>query len=322
MTLRIGIVDLCTSHPAAFVPILRELGCQVTAVWDGGQTRPTDYAETFAQQFDIPNVCREPADMIGQVDAVTIHGADWDRHLQNAALFVEAGIPVCIDKPVVGSVRDVRKLIELDRRHPGLIFGGSSCQFAREILQLRSQLTDAGPIVSATAIGCNDLFSYGIHNIEMLQAVVGYDAQAVQCRREAPLGDYFVRFARGFEAHLLMHNPAHGWFLAVNTFKKGVLSTGIDSKQLYRAFLEHFLAFIQGKLPNWSLADSLQPILVALAMDQARRKENLGRWIALDQLPPEAAFNGAEFAEMYRDARDRGGSLYQEQTKQRWGQSK
>jgi hypothetical protein len=320
MALRIGIVDLCTSHPAAFVPILRDLGCDITCVWDGGQTRAEDYAETFAQQFAIPNVCRTLAEMIGKVDAVTIHGADWDRHLEHAKLFAEAGIPVCIDKPVVGSVADVQKLIELDRRHPGKIFGGSSCQFAEEVVQLKKALADAGAIVSATAVGCNDLFSYGIHNVEMLEAAVGYDAQAVQCRREGPLGDYFVRFARGFEAHLLMHNPAHGWFLAVNTMKKGVLSTGIDAKKLYRPFLERFIEFVAGDLSGWSLGDSLQPILVAIAMDQARQKEKLGQWVDLDSLSPEEGFDGAEFAEAYRDARDRGGSLYQEQAKQRWKQ--
>jgi predicted dehydrogenase len=238
--------------------------------------------------------------------------------LQHAALFAEAGIPSCIDKPVVGSVGDVQKLIELDRRHPGKIFGGSSCQFAEEIVKLKKDLGDAGAIVSATAVGCNDLFSYGIHNVEMLQAVVGYDAEAAQCRREGPLGDYFVRFGRGFEAHLLMHNPAHGWFLAVNTMKKGVLSTGIDAKKLYKAFLERFVAFTKGELSEWSLVDSLQPILVAIAMDQARKGP--GQWVRLDELSPEAGFNGAVFAEAYRDARDRGGSLYQEQTKVRWKQ--
>jgi hypothetical protein len=316
MALRIGIVDLCTSHPAAFVPILRERGCEITCVWDSGQTRPADYAQTFAREFSIPHVCGNLSEMIGKVDAVTIHGADWGRHLEHAAIFVEAGIPVCIDKPVVGSVGDLEKIIALDRLHPGLIFGGSSCQFAEEVVKLNSELADAGAIVSAAAVGCNDLFSYGIHNVELLQAVVGYDAQAVQCRREGPLGDYFVRFARGFEGRLLMHNPAHGWFLSVNTFKKGVLSTGIDSKKLYRAFLARFIQFINGQLPDWSLVDSLQPIRVAIAMDQARHKP--GEWARLDELSAESGFDGAQFAQAYREARDRGGSLYQEQMKLRW----
>jgi hypothetical protein len=35
-TLRIGIVDLDTSHPDNWVPIIKELGHRVVAVFDGG----------------------------------------------------------------------------------------------------------------------------------------------------------------------------------------------------------------------------------------------------------------------------------------------
>jgi predicted dehydrogenase len=44
------------------------------------------------------------------VDAVILHGAEWDRHVERATPFIEAGKPVLIDKPIVGKLRDAHRL--------------------------------------------------------------------------------------------------------------------------------------------------------------------------------------------------------------------
>jgi hypothetical protein len=314
--MKIGIVDLCTSHPENFVPILRDLGFEVRCVWDSGDTRPPGFADEFAKKFNIPKVCKALEEMVGEVDAVTVHGANWDTHIDRALPFIEAGKYVCIDKPIVGKVADVNRLIEIGIKHPGKIFGGSACQFAEEIVKMASDLAGAGKIISALAIGCNDLFSYGIHNVEVAQAVLGYDVQFVECLDDTRLGNYRVHFARGFDLHLHMHNPRHGWFVLVNTMEKGILSTGIDVGKLYRAFLGRFVDFIDGKVPGWSLADRLQPILVAIAMNRARTM--IGRRVYLEDLHQDEGFDGYWFSDAYRNSRSRGSNIYSELTMPRW----
>lgn len=74
--MKIGIVNLCTSHPQDFVPILRDLDCEVRCVWDSGDTRPTGFAEEFAKKFNISQVCKTVEDMVDKVDAVIIDGAN------------------------------------------------------------------------------------------------------------------------------------------------------------------------------------------------------------------------------------------------------
>jgi hypothetical protein len=46
--MRIGVVDLDTSHPQNWVPLERELGHAVVGGWDGGSVHPPEYPATFA----------------------------------------------------------------------------------------------------------------------------------------------------------------------------------------------------------------------------------------------------------------------------------
>lgn len=311
-------MDLCTSHPENFVPILRDLGCKVTCVWDSGDTRPAGFAEEFAEKFHIPHVCETLEEMVEKVEAVTIHGANWDTHIERALPFIKVGKYVCIDKPIVGKVADVNRLIELDTKYPKKIFGGSACQFAEEVLKMRTHLNDAGRIISALAIGCNDLISYGIHTIEMAQVVLGYDAQFVECIDDTHLGNYCIHFARGFDLHAHMHNPRHGWFMLVNTMEKGVLSTEVNTAELYRSFLSKFMDFTSGKINNWSLSERLQPVLVVIAMKRART--TIGRRVYLEDLCQKEGFDGSWFANAYCNSRNRGSNIYAELTMPRWRQ--
>jgi len=42
--MRVGLVDLDTSHPQNWVPIIRRLGHEVAGVWDGGEVHPQGYS--------------------------------------------------------------------------------------------------------------------------------------------------------------------------------------------------------------------------------------------------------------------------------------
>src|SRR6187200_2454362 len=102
--MRIGLVDLDTSHPAAWVPILREMGHEVVGVYDGGAVHPSDYADRFAAEHRVPRVFDSPSQMVDLVDGAILHGCNWDTHVPNARRFLEAGKAVLIDKPLAGNL--------------------------------------------------------------------------------------------------------------------------------------------------------------------------------------------------------------------------
>jgi len=108
--MKIGVVDLDTSHPANWIPIERDLGHEVVGVWDGGSVHPVEYVRDFAKEHEIPTVYDSLEQMVGEVDCAIIHGCNWDTHIAKARPFVESGKAVLIDKPVAGNVRDLKQL--------------------------------------------------------------------------------------------------------------------------------------------------------------------------------------------------------------------
>ena len=48
--MKIGIVDVDTSHPQNWIPLERELGHEVVGIWDGGAVHPPEYVRQFAEE--------------------------------------------------------------------------------------------------------------------------------------------------------------------------------------------------------------------------------------------------------------------------------
>src|SRR4051794_4670849 len=114
--MRIGLVDLDTSHPAAWIPILREMGHEVVGVFDAGAVHPSGYAERFAEERSIPRVFARVRKMVDHVDCAIVHSANWDTHVESARPFVEASKAVLIDKPLAGNASDLNQLRDWARQ--------------------------------------------------------------------------------------------------------------------------------------------------------------------------------------------------------------
>src|SRR5437763_1376784 len=70
--MKMGIVELDTSHPAAWIPIERTLGHQITEVFDSGSVHPPGYAQRFASEHQIPKVFASRDEIVSQVECATI----------------------------------------------------------------------------------------------------------------------------------------------------------------------------------------------------------------------------------------------------------
>ena len=71
--MKIGVVDIDTSHPQNWIPIERTLGHDVAGLWDGGSVHPPEYVQQFAADHGIPRVFESLEEMAGEVDCAIIH---------------------------------------------------------------------------------------------------------------------------------------------------------------------------------------------------------------------------------------------------------
>ncbi|HTO93194.1 MAG TPA: Gfo/Idh/MocA family oxidoreductase [Bacteroidota bacterium] len=293
---RIGLVDLDTSHPRAFAAILKTIpGVEVAALWDGHDVWPPGYDGKFAAENGIRRVCARLEEMPAQVDAAMILGTNWDAHIDRALVFMKEKIPVLIDKPVVGSVRDCERLLDLREKYGARVFGGSSLRYAREVTALRSAIATREEIASVAAAGPGDFFSYGIHTTEMLQGFAGSGIRSVRAVMRHGIPVVTVTYGDGLVALLHLQMSAYEWSLGVCT-TGGMRTATVAVAGLYEPFLKAFAAWLECEETDFDVTAPLEAVRVHLAAEISLRK---GTEIALASIPADAGFDGRAFASAY-----------------------
>jgi predicted dehydrogenase len=113
-----------------------------------------------------------------KVDAVLLESVDGRPHLEQAQPVIAAGLPLFIDKPMAGSLKDVIEIFSLARQAGVPCFSSSSLRYYPSLVELKAK--DIGDLKGAISYGpCSlephhpDLFWYGVHPTEALFAVMG-----------------------------------------------------------------------------------------------------------------------------------------------------
>jgi predicted dehydrogenase len=139
-------------------------GVRVTHAW----TQRREETETLAAAARVPNVVDSLSDLRGAVDGLLLLRDDFERHAEMALPFLEAGLPVFVDKPLALDAEDLRRF----RPHleAGRLVSCSGMRFARELDVPRSRLASYGDVTLARGTVVNDWEHYGVH---MLDAIYG-----------------------------------------------------------------------------------------------------------------------------------------------------
>lgn len=300
--LRIGLVDLDTSHPGSFIPVLQEMGHVIAAVYDGGSIHPPGYAEKFAQDHGIAHVCDTIQEMVGLVDAAFIHGCNWDQHVERSRPFVEAGVAVFIDKPLAGNIGDLRQIAEWVQGG-ARITGGSSLMYSRELQEWHGFGVPKEEWVYAIA-GCSvDEFNYGIHAFSMLHGLMGPGVRHARYigtgggQRQLELTWMDGRRGIVNVGKTAAYLPSYANVVT----QKRVDFIKIDSSRLYRALLEAIMPYLAGDGPApLPIGQLIEVELSAIAAKLSY--ERGGAVIALPEIPDGyAGYDGAAFAVSYKE---------------------
>lgn len=303
--MKIGIVDLDTSHPQNWIPIERELGHEIVGVWDGGSVHPKAYVEKFAEEHKLPRVFSSLEELAAVADCAIIHGCDWDTHLDKAIPFVEAGKGVLLDKPLAGKVRDIQRL-QAWASEGVRITGGSSLRFCQETTQWLAQPVSERGAPHTILAGCAvDEFNYGIHAYSLLCGLMGPGAERVRHLGKDVQRRIQVTWEDGRTGFLVV-GPAPNYmpFYATIVTEKGVTHFQADSSRLYRALLTATLPYLAGETdtPPAPMEALVEPELIALAARFSWLNDD--REVRLDELPAsDPGYDGEEFAAGYRKAK-------------------
>jgi predicted dehydrogenase len=143
-------------------------GARVTHLW----TQDPEISRHVAAASRIEHVVLDPNEMTGEVDAVLLARDDAERHAELGGPFLDAGLPIYIDKPVATSVAAARELFSR-QTSPDQLFTCSALRYAKE-LQLDAAAREAiGPLRRVVASSPKRWSRYAVHAIEPALALLG-----------------------------------------------------------------------------------------------------------------------------------------------------
>ena len=305
--IRIGVVNIDVSHPLAFSQYLHKGNrARYVAVYNDG-FRGDDEVASFIAKQGLEKRCRSIEELAEIADIGFVQSCNWNNHIKQALPFIKKGKPVFIDKPIVGSLADCRKLEAL-ASDGAVILGSSSARYAQEIIEFRSRSEEErGKIVNIFGTAGVDEFNYGVHIVEAIGGLVGIGAVsgkfAGRGERDGKICETFlVRFADGVT---VVYNTFQGvWqpFEVVIMTTKSTWQFRIDSSRIYAALLDRVCDYMEtGKSDLAPVKTLTESIRIMLAGRISRMQD--GKEIKLADIPAhDPGYDGDAFEQAYAAA--------------------
>ena len=236
---------------------------QVTHIW----TQDWNLSEHIAKASIIENVVDSMEDMIGNVDGVLLARDDPENHVAMAKPFMDANVPIFIDKPLASSTKDLAYFAE-QNKNGKLFMSSSSMRYSSECRAMKTELKSLGEIELATVVGKKDWVKYGVHMLEALFALLD-DPKVVSVQNVGKSGQdiVLIQFENGLLAtvHLFMDIAA--------TFQLTIFGRDgwrlVDIKNSYSMFKENINEFIrsvqegQSRLPFEKTENIIRTLIAA-----------------------------------------------------------
>jgi len=214
-------------------------GAKVTCVW----SQKRDISESIAKTTQIETIVDSLEEMVNKVDAVILSRDDAENHIAMAKPFIDAGIPIFIDKPIATTLDDLAYFSE-EQAKGKMIMSCSSMRYANECRAVKQEIASLGKLELATAVGKKDWIKYGVHLLEGMFSLLE-NPKPVSVKNIGKPGKeiVYIEFSDGFQAVLQLFMNISG------TFQISVFGANdwrlIDIKNSYSMFRDNIIEFIR-----------------------------------------------------------------------------
>lgn len=262
MTIRLGIVDCDTSHVVAFTQRVNHVGIAedqwvegaqiVAAVPMESQVSP-ERVGPFTEQlrgYGI-EILDRPEQLLGRIDAVLIEAVDGSVHHARALPFIEAGVPLWVDKPLTCSAAEARSLVEAARRKGVPLLSASSLRFDLPIQDVLARREEIGSVLGVDAYTPASthprnpgLFHYAVHGVEMVYALMGAGCRRVRGVHHDAV-DLVVGEWDGGRVATVRGTRAGSYGLGFTAFGEKKVVSATSSTYFYREMLKRIVQMLE-----------------------------------------------------------------------------
>ncbi|MDP4679446.1 MAG: Gfo/Idh/MocA family oxidoreductase [Cyclobacteriaceae bacterium] len=288
-SMKIGIIGAENSHTRGFGKMFnidkKFPGMEVKYVW--GETEA--FAKDAMERGGIPNMVKDPKEMIGKIDALIVDHRHGKYHLDAARPFIKEKIPMFIDKPFCYRLDEGIEFLAVARKQGTPVTSFSSIAHSDETFDIKEQVKELGQINQVIRCGRVDIdseyggvFFYGAHTIQPLMFIFGDDIKQVRITKNGASSGANLIFGNGMLASLVFTTKKYGWQTFVET-ENGIeeLKPRVDSKNPAKNYVDMVNMFQTGIEPR-----SHQSILRGVAVLEALEKSVSSRkWEDVTQIP-------------------------------------
>ena len=276
--IRIGIIGAENSHTRNYGKIFniekRFPGVEVKYVW--GETEA--FALRAQKEGGIPDIVKDPAEMMGKIDALIVDHRHPKYHLPAALPFVEAGVPTFIDKPFCYRAEKGKAFLEKAMEKGTPVTSYSSIAQSDATFDIRDQVKGMQDIEQVVRYGVNragmhnqygGIFFYGVHTVQPLMYIFGDDIREVRMTENGGNWTASMAYGNGLLATLVFTKGHYGWDTYV-TVKKGVqkLVSRVPESDPPRQYADMVHMFRTGELPR-TYQSILDGVSVLEAMERS-----------------------------------------------------
>lgn len=222
-------------------------------------------------------IAKNFADFVGQVDAVMITARHGGEHLKLAKPYLEAGVPMFIDKPITIDEGEAIHLAKTAKERGIPLCGGSCCGAVTDTQYLKALVQNPpehmgkimGGSVSAPISLKNDygnFYFYAQHLVQILLEIFGYNLKSVIA---APRADGVTMICRYDDYDVTGHFGPGTFSAAVYGLRANChreIEIGTDG---YAREVEIFADMVRTGVMSQSYEDFIKPVFVHSAIKKS-----------------------------------------------------
>ncbi|GAA3408084.1 Gfo/Idh/MocA family protein [Paenibacillus hodogayensis] len=261
---------------------LRIRGANVTHIW----TDDPEDAVRVSRASLIPHIADRPEDVIGHVDAVIIATDKGHEHVERCRPFVEAGLPVFVDKPLTDNEADLLVFADWVRQGKA-IMSSSSMRYCKEFMPYRISTSELGELRFASITTPKSWERYGIHALEGIYPIVGPGFVSVRNVGSERQNIVHLKHECGADIVVAATADMYGAFgLLQLCGTAGHAVTKIqDTFYSFKTQLQAFVDYLRSGERPFPFEETIE--LMKLVIAGIRSREQGGREVSLSEIAPK-----------------------------------
>ncbi len=258
-------------------------GAKITHICCTGYAQREE-AEKMARASNIPNVVDDPLEMLGQVDAVICATDEGNEHIARCKPFLDAGIPMFIDKPLVNKEEDLKTFVQW-RKEGKHFISSSSMRYLKEMEIYHGNHYELGKLMYICQPMSKKYETYGIHALECIYPVLGPGFVSVQNTGTYEQAMVHLKHESGCRVDIAQGIGMVGaGTLMIGTAGSRYVTAG-DSYYAFKKQLDLFVHWLRTGQEPFPFSQTVE--LMKLVIGGLRSRKEGGREVLLSEIQAE-----------------------------------